>query len=454
MNRFALLFMFNISAFLTPFIAGSLNLALPSIGSEFSMDIVSLGWIATVFLLSATVFLVPFGRLADIYGRRRIYQLGTSLFTISSLLCIFATSGTFLLIARIIQGISCAMLWSTSTAILVSIFPAEERGKVLGYNVGSVYLGSSLGPVLGGMMTQAWGWRSIFYLTTLLGLIVSFMTFRILNREWKEADGERFDLIGSLLYGLAIVAILYGSTLLPIWNGYVLMGIGVLLLLGFCLLERHLQHPVFNIDMLLKNRPFAMSNLAALFNYCAAFALPFLLSLYMQYAKGMAPRDAGLVLLASPIMMMLCAPLSGRISDKVNPGLVASVGMSITAVALFAIAIVIGTNSSLSLIIVLLMVFGTGLGFFSTPNTNAAMSAIEKKSLGVGSSILNTMRTLGQMLSMAISMLILTIIVGKVKVTPSVLPQFVGSVKLSCLIFGILCVIGALASLARGRRGV
>jgi len=454
MNRFALLFMFNISAFLTPFIAGSLNLALPSIGSEFSMDIVSLGWIATVFLLSATVFLVPFGRLADIYGRRRIYQLGTSLFTISSLLCIFATSGTFLLIARIIQGISCAMLWSTSTAILVSIFPAEERGKVLGYNVGSVYLGSSLGPVLGGMMTQAWGWRSIFYLTTLLGLIVSFMTFRILNREWKEADGERFDLIGSLLYGLAIVAILYGSTLLPVWNGYLLMGIGVLLLLAFCLLERRLQHPVFNIDMLLKNRPFAMSNLAALFNYCAAFALPFLLSLYLQYAKGMAPRDAGLVLLASPIMMMLCAPLSGRISDKVNPGLVASVGMSITAVALFAIAIVIGTSSSLSLIIVLLMVFGTGLGFFSSPNTNAAMSAIEKKSLGVGSSILNTMRTLGQMLSMAISMLILTIIVGKIKVTPSVLPQFVGAVKLSCLIFGILCVIGALASLARGRRGV
>jgi EmrB/QacA subfamily drug resistance transporter len=450
-NKTALLIMFSISGFLTPFIAGSLNLALPSIGKEFNMNVVSIGWIATAFLLSATVFLLPFGRLADIYGRKKIYIIGSSLFALTSFLSIFAWSGTYLITVRIIQGMSCAMLWGTSTAILISVFPANERGKAIGYNVSAVYLGSSLGPVLGGMMTQNWGWRSIFYLTTALGLTVVIMCFRLLKQEWKEAQGEKFDYPGSLMYAVSIILLLYGSTLFPDWKGYAFTFSGIILFILFSIYEDRLEHPVFNIDILLKNKLFALSNLAALLNYCAAFALPFLLSLYLQYVKGLQPQDAGFVLLASPIMMMLASPFAGRLSDSRNPGAVASIGMGMVAIALFVFSIIIGTTTSKITIISLLMLFGTGLGLFSSPNTNAAMSALHTKNLGVGSSILSTMRTFGQMLSMGISMFILTIVVGKVKISPQVLPPFISATRISCLVFGILSVAGVFASLSRIR---
>jgi predicted MFS family arabinose efflux permease len=245
---------------------------------------------------------------------------------------------------------------------------------------------------------------------------------------------------------------LYGSTLIPEWHGYAISAAGVLIFLAFCWYEDRLEHPVFNIDILLKNKLFAMSNLAALLNYCAAFALPFLLSLYLQYVKGMDPRAAGFVLLASPIMMMLGSPFSGRFSDRTNPGVVASIGMGMVAVALFVFSVIIGSTTSIPLIVGLLMLFGTGLSLFSSPNTNAAMSALHKKHLGIGSSLLSTMRTFGQMLSMGVTMFILSLIVGKVKISPDVLPQFISATKLSCLVFGVLCVGGIFASLARVRK--
>jgi EmrB/QacA subfamily drug resistance transporter len=443
--------MFSISGFLTPFIGASLNLALPAIGREFGMNVVSIGWVATAFLLAATVCLLPFGRLADIYGRKKLFLIGSSLFTLTCLASIFANSGHALIIIRIIQGMSCAMLWSTSTAILISVFPPQERGKAIGYNVAAVYLGSSMGPVLGGIMTQTWGWRSIFYLTTFLGAIVVIMCYTLLKQEWKEAAGESFDITGTIIYTLAIVSMLFGSTLFPQWQGYALTISGLGLIGFFCWFEDRQQHPVFNIDIMLKNRLFAMSNLAALLNYCAAFALPFLLSLYLQYVKGLQPRETGLILLSSPVMMMLGSPFAGRLSDRINPGVVTSLGMSMVAIALFILSLVIGMETSLVVIILLLMLFGTGLSLFSSPNTNAAMGALETKNLGVGSSVLSTMRTFGQMLSMGVSMFVLTIMVGKVKVSPEVLPQFITAAKMSCLIFGMLCVGGVFASLARVR---
>jgi MFS family permease len=450
-NKTALLIMFSISGFLTPFIAGSLNLALPSIGKEFNMDVVAIGWIATAFLLSATVFLLPFGRLADIYGRKKIFLVGSSLFTLTSLLSIFAGSGTYLIVMSVIKGLSCAMLWGTTNAIIVSVFPANERGKAIGYSVSAVSLVSSLGPVLGGMMTQNWGWRSIFYLTTALGLTVVIMCFLLLKQEWKESQGEKFDYPGSVIYAVSIVALLYGSTLFPNWKGYALTSMGIMFFIIFSLYEDKQEHPVFNIDILLKNKQYAMSNVASLLNYSAAFALPFLLSLYLQYVKGIKPQETGFVLLASPIMVMLGSPFAGKLSDRRNPGVVASIGMGMVAISLFVLSIIIGTTTSILTIILLLMLFGTGLSLFSSPNTNAVMSALHNKNLGVGSSVLSTVRTFGKMLSMGISMFVLTVVVGKIKITPQVLPQFISAVRISCLVFGILSVVGGIASLARIR---
>lgn len=298
-------------------------------------------------------------------------------------------------------------------------------------------------------MTQNWGWRSLFYLTSTLGAAVIIMALRFLKGEWREAHGEKFDFHGSLLYGISLILLLYGTTVLPEFSGYLMILAGLLLLGLFCLFEDKQKHPVFDIDLMLKNRVFAMSNLAALLNYCAAFALPFLLSLYLQYVRGMEPRSAGLALLASPIMMMLGSPLAGRLSDRIDPGIVASIGMSMVAAALFLFALLISSATSISLIVGLLIIFGSGLSLFSSPNTNAAMGSLSSKHLGVGSSVLSTMRTVGQMISMGISMLVMTVMIGKVKVSGENLPQLISSVRISFIIFGVLCVLGVFASLAR-----
>jgi EmrB/QacA subfamily drug resistance transporter len=452
MNKNTLLLMFSISGFLTPFIAGALNLALPAIGAQFEMNVVALGWVATAFLLSTTVFLLPFGRLADIHGRTRMFKMGIIAFTITSFLSSIAQSGNQLIVFRVLQGISCAMIFGTSMAILICVFPAAERGKAIGLNVAAVYLGSSLGPVLGGIMTARWGWRSLFYLVTAMGLLVIVMSFRLLKQEWCDAKGEKFDVKGSLLYGVAMIALIYGSTLIPALSGFLLTGTGLLLLAVFCWLEDKLEHPVFDIDLMLKNRVFAFSNLAALINYSASFALPFVMSLYLQYVKAMNPRQAGMILLASPLMMMLSSPLAGRLSDRINPAIVATTGMGLVALALLILGIVIGFTTSLTLIFCLLLIFGTGLGLFSSPNTNAALGALDRKFLGVGSSVLSTMRTVGQMFSMGITMLLLTLIVGKVQISTHVLPEFVQTSRIAFLIFAFLCILGMFASLARKRR--
>jgi EmrB/QacA subfamily drug resistance transporter len=444
--------MFGLCGFMNPFIGGALNLALPSIGKEFSMNVVALGWVATSFLLSTTVFLLPFGRLADIHGRKKIFIIGLIGFTLTSFLCSLAQTGTQLIIARVIQGMGGAMVFGTMTAILISVFPKEERGKAIGWNVASIYLGSSMGPVLGGFMTQNWGWRSLFYLTSSLGAITIILMLFFLKGEWKEAHGEKFDLMGSFVYGISLVLMLYGSTVLPDMSGYIMVTAGLILLVIFCVFEDHLKHPVFDIDLMMKNRVFAMSNLAALLNYCAAFALPFLLSFFLQYVKNMDPRQAGLILLASPIMMMLGSPLAGRLSDRIDPGIVASIGMGMVAIALLALGFFLSFKISTTLIFGLLLLFGSGLSLFSSPNTNAAMGALSPKQFGVGSSLLSTMRTVGQMTSMGISMLVMTLTIGKVMINNENLPQLIKSARISFLVFGILCIFGVLASLARNKR--
>jgi MFS family permease len=193
----------TMTSFLTPFMGSSVNVALPSIGKEFSMNAVSLSWVVSSYLLSAAVFLVPLGRIADIYGRKRVLTYGIIAFTAFSLLLAISNSPLILISLRVLQGIGSAMIFGTGIAILTSVFPVKERGRALGINVASVYLGLSLGPFLGGILTQHFGWRSIFLVNVPIGLAVISMIFWKLKGEWAEAKGEKFDIAGSIIYGLA-----------------------------------------------------------------------------------------------------------------------------------------------------------------------------------------------------------------------------------------------------------
>jgi len=449
-NRLATLITINLPSFLTPFMASSVNIALPSIGEEFNMNAVLLGWVATTYILSAAMLLVPFGRLGDIYGRKRIFIYGVIVYTLSSLLLGVSVSSKMLIGLRILQGIGGSMMFSTSVAILTSLFPPHERGKILGINVAMVYIGLSLGPTLGGFLTQTLGWRSIFLFNVPLGLVVIIFAFWKLKGDWAEAKGEKFDLIGTIIYGIMLVSIMYGFTRLPSSLGIALTLFGVLSFFIFIVLELKMKNPVLNINLFKNSKPFTFSNIAALINYSATSAVGFLLSLYLQYLKALSPRDAGLVLLAQPATQAIFSPIAGRLSDRIEPRIVASIGMGLTVVGL-CLLIPLDEATSLIYMIISLIFLGFGFALFSSPNTNAVMSSVEKRYYGVASGTLGTMRMTGQMLSMGIVMLIFSVYIGKVKITPEYYQLFLKSARTAFIIFSFLCVGGVFASLSRGR---
>lgn len=446
----ATLIVTSFAAFVTPFIGSATNIALPAIGIEFSANAVMLSWVATSFLLSAAVFLAPFGRLADIVGRKKIFNLGLIIFTIASFFCAFSPNITILIFWRIIQGIGGALIFGTAMAIVTSVFPREKRGKALGIVVASVYAGLTLGPFIGGFLTKNWGWEGIFLFTVPLGLISIVLSFIFFKEEWADAKGEKFDWKGSIIYGIAIISLMYGFSKLPDLSGVIFTLSGILGIIGFVYFEKRQEFPVINIQLFQNNRVFAFSNYAALINYSATFAIGFLLSLYLQYIKGLDPQEAGQILVIQPLLMAIFSPITGKLSDRIDAGKVASIGMAIISIGLLIIAF-IGLNTSIWFIIPILVLFGIGYALFSSPNSNAIMSSVEKKHYGIASGTVGTMRLIGQMSSMGIAMMIFSIFMGKVEINPSNYTEFIQSIRTVFFIFAVLCFIGIFFSLARGK---
>ncbi len=450
MNRKIVLTVATMGAFLTPFMGSAVNIALPTIGAEFGMSAISLGWVAMAFLLSAAISLVPMGRCADIYGRKRVFLLGVIIFTLSTLFCGLSWSAASLIISRVVQGAGSAMMFGTGTAMLISAYPPEKRGAVLGINVTAVYVGLIAGPFIGGMLTQYIGWRSIFLTTVLPGLIVISAVMWKLRGDWAEARGDRFDFTGSVIYGASLLSMMYGVSRLPSSNAVILIVTGILLLIIFGIWELRTKSPVLEMRLFIRNRTFTLSNLAALFNYMATFSVGFLLSLYLQYIKGFTPANAGLALIIQPVMMALLSPLTGKLSDRVEPRIIASIGMGLTTAGLIPL-VLLNNLSGMMQVYAALVLLGTGFALFSSPNMNAIMGSVDKRYYGVASGTAGTMRLVGQMFSMGLTMMTFSILIGCVQITPDCYPLFLKSMKYVFSILSALCFCGIFASLARGR---
>ena len=441
----------GLASFLAPFMGSAINIALPSIGRRFGADAVTLGWVATGYLLAAAVFLVPVGRLGDIHGRKKFFLAGILVYTTSTLLSAISPSIVALISFRALEGAGGAMIFGTGVAILTSVFPPGERGKALGINVAATYSGLSLGPVLGGWLTHQFGWRSIFLFNIPLCVLIIILVLAKLPGEWAEAAGEKFDLSGALLYGLALVGVMLGFSRLPHRLGVALLLAGFALVCGFVCRESRVSSPVINLGLFRANRVFAFSNLAALINYSATFAVGFFVSLYLQYVKGMNAQRAGLILIAQPAVMALFSLLAGRASDIIDPRFVASIGMIFSSAGLFLLAF-LQADSALGFVVGSLTVLGFGFALFSSPNTNAVMSSVEKRFYGVASATLGTMRLVGQMFSMGMAMMIFSVFVGRVQIAAANQARFLQAIKTGFVIFAALCFAGVFASLARGNR--
>ncbi len=438
------------AAFLTPFMGSAVTLALPSIGKDLDADAIELGWVISSFILASAIFLLPLGRLADIIGRKKMFFYGILLFTISTFMILFAWNVNILILLRTFQGIASAMIFSTSLAIITSVFQPGERGRAMGINITAVYLGLSLGPVIGGLLTQYLGWKSIFAFLIPFG-IVSLVLIRRIDTEWADAKHEKFDLKGSVVYGIALFSSMYGFSKLSSAAGWIFLTAGILMAALFLIIELKTDNPVFDFRLVFQNRVFAFSGIAALIHYSATSATGFFISLYLQYLKDLDARTAGLIMITQPLAMTLLSPLAGKLSDKYNPGVIASSGMGMTALGLIMLCFVT-VDTPFRVITLLLLLMGVGFALFSSPNSNAIMSSVEKRHLGVASAAVGTMRMVGQMMSMAIAMMLIALYIGKNTINPSNYPGLISAMKTGFLIFSVLSFFGIFASLARNSK--
>lgn len=439
----------SLSVFMFPFMISAVNIALPAIQADFSVDAVLLSWTATAYLLASGVVLVPAGKLGDIYGRKRIFTIGIAIFTVFTVGTAFVPSIYWIIIFRILQGVGAAMSMATSMAIISDVFPVKERGKAMGVVVACVYIGYSFGPFAGGWLTSFLGWRGVFLVNAPFGMLALYLSVVKIKKEWASAENERFDIIGSVLYGVSLVCLMFGFTSLPAASGIWLLCLGIAGGAAFVYYVRKTRFPVIDTSLFCSNRTFTFSSIAALINYSATYAVAFLLSLYLQYIKGMTPQVAGIVLVSQPLVQAVFSPFAGKLSDKTNPAIIASSGMGLTALGLLLLVFLNG-ETSLLYIIVSLLVLGLGFALFSSPNMNAIMSSVEKKLYGVASGTVATMRLLGQVISMAIVTFLFSLIIGNKEIALENYDAFLRSINILFIIYTVSCLVGIYFSLTRG----
>ncbi|HMK47045.1 MAG TPA: MFS transporter [Methanocella sp.] len=439
-----------LTAFTTPFLSTSINIALPTINTQFAVqDQALLNWLVTSYLLVSAIFVVPFGRVADRYGLKKVFVPGLFIIVVSSLLCAVSGSIWMLIVFRAIEGVGAAMIFGTSMAILTSAYSPKERGKVLGIYMAFTYGGLSLGPSLGGFIVHFGSWRFIYAGIAVYALLVALLAAWKIPDEVPGKEG-RFDLPGTVLYGAVLVSLISGLSSLQEPIGMSLFGLSLVLLAVFFWWELRQSNPVLKISVFRKNRVFLFSNIAALINYCANGAVAFMLSLYLQKIYGLYALTAGLILIVQSLLMAAFSPLTGKLSDRIEPRLVSSSGMAICTVGLLLFS-TISAGTPLWLVVAGLMFLGIGIALFVSPNTNAIMSSVEKKDYAVASSMVSTMRMIGGVLGLGLTNLIFTYYMGHTEI-PDTGPYdlLMKSIQVAFAVMAVLCVIGLGLSLARG----
>ncbi len=436
-------------SFVTAFIA-NISVALPLIARELAMSNIIQNWVATIFLLAIAALSIPLGKLTGKYGLRRSLLIGIIVTIIGCALSCFSNTSYLLLFSRVIQGIGAAFINVASMALIVSAVPPETRGQALGLNIAGVYIGLSSAPVIGGFVIYYLGWQSIFYIM-LIPLIFALYICLSLDGEWSMYEGS-IDKLGSLVYIIGILLFIYGFTVINTGLGAIFLIVGLLLLTLFAYIELRLDNPVFEVR-LFRNIRFSSSNLASLISYLATFVITYIVTYHFQYIMGLDSQTSGLLLIVTPLMMAIIAPISGRISDKIDPQKLAAIGMGFVTVAILILCF-LNESTPLYLIISAMFLQGIGYGLFSTPNTNAIMSSVPKEETPTASASLAAVRVIGQTLSMGLLTVIFAYVMGNVPIVPEYYPLLMASSRISCIISAILCVVAVCASLVGLRSDV
>ncbi len=439
-----------LNAFTTPLMLSAVNVALPSIATDLSMNAVLLSWIPMAYLMASAMFVLIFGRIADMVGRKRLFLLGTASVIVTSLIAAFAINSSMLITARFLQGVSAAMLYATQVAIVSSVIPPAKRGHAIGLTISTIYLGLTIGPLLGGYVIDHFGWRASFLVHIPLAIIVLGLGVFYVKGEWSSDERGSFDLFGALIYIISILFICIAVSRLPSILSFILLALSIFGFVLFFLFERAHKHPIFNVSLFFTNRVFTFSCLASLIIYTATFANVVQISLYLQYLKGLSAVTTGMVMMCQPLTMAIFSPLTGRLSDKIESNNLATAGMAVSCGGLILLSN-LEVDTSLNYLIGALVMTGFGFSLFSSSNVNAIMSSVEKRSLGSANGVMATMRIFGQMTSMALITLVFALVIGSVEITPDNYDALAKSIRLIFSIAASLCLPGLYFSVARGK---
>lgn len=435
----------TLTSFFTVFLSSAVMVAVPSLASEFGMSNIIQNWVTMLFFLAVAIFTIPAGQLSGKFGLKKSMVFGSAVYILSSIVAVFSINSEMFLICRLIQGIGVSFLNVASMAMVVSAFSPQERGKAIGINVTGVYLATSTSPVIGGFLNFQFGWRSIFLTSVPFLILILVLLISQIKEEWITMGEVPIDWKGCIVYSLGILLFIYGFTRLDESIGIILTVVGIIVLGLFVALELREKYPVFDVKFF-KNPKFSSANFAALTAYLATFAVTTIVNYHLQYIRGYDSQIAGLILLVAPLIQVIMAPISGRLSDKVNPQKLAAIGMFFGAISL-AMLSMLGDSTPLWFLIVAMISHGLGFGIFSSPNTNAIMGSVPPKDTPVASASVATMRVIGQTMSMGMLTLVFAFVMGNVPMVEKYFPLLITSSQITCLICMVLCVTSVFASL-------
>lgn len=437
------------TSFATAFSGSATNLAIPAMGTYFNMGAASVGWITTAYVIVIAAMAVPFGKIADSTSRRIMLAAGVGVFGVSSVVAIFMNSAVGILAARAVMGIGAAMIFASNMPIAINAFPGNERGKAIGIVTSGIYTGLAIGPALGGFLNNLFGWQAIFLFGAAIAFASMILTLVGVPDDRQKKTGTKFDLGGNIVYILMIMCLIYGLTALnSVRFGWAFLLCGVLLGVLFVKIELGFENPVIDVRIFAEDRVFTLSNLTALFNYSATFALGYFVSIYLQVAHELNSQTAGLIMMAQPVLMAIFSPWTGRMSDRVPAYKLASAGMSVCALTLLFFAFATETMP-LWVVCVALAAAGFGIALFSSPNTNTIMSCVPPQKFAVANSIVSTMRTSGQTIGMAIITLVVSGTIGNVSLYEVPAAHLIRTMHICFFIFTGLCILGIFMSLQR-----
>lgn len=404
-NKWSVLIIVVLSTFMSTLDSSIVNVALPRMADSLGVTTASIQFVATSYLIVISGTVLIFGKLGDMFGKTTMFTLGVIVFTIGSLLCGLSHSYWFLIMARAIQAIGAAGTMANNQGIVTEVFPVQERGKALGLLGTAVALGSLVGPGLGGMIVGVLSWEYIFTINVPIGILAVIGAFFLLPKTKTKANG-RMDLYGAILFIVTIVS-LFGALSeglnLGFGNPLILTGffLAAVSFVVFLVVEKKRKDPMIQLDIF-KNGLFSLSIFCGFISFVAMFCNNIILPFYLQDVMEFSPQKAGLIMMAYPLILMVVAPVSGHLSDKIGSEILTFIGLVFTSVGLFSMSF-LNENSAVITMVSLIGIMSVGMGLFQSPNNSLIMSTVSRDKLGVAGSINALVRNVGMVCGIALA---------------------------------------------------